>query len=161
MDSVLVAPGSFFQFKEWFPPKCRREADLKYPGLDDEELEKKEENEWNCIICVPCHPTPPPPHLSLAQIQKEKHSVKMQKAIIRPSECANATYDGWVWDLERPPVKHQPFTLLNPPSLFPHLSLVSKPYQAPGWNRPKWKTFVIYWGGYTHKCTMAPAVFAI
>ena len=32
-----------------------------------------------------------PPH---DQIQKAECSVKMQKAIIRPSECTSATYDG-------------------------------------------------------------------
>lgn len=58
-------------------------------------------NEATVDVCVP-HLTPFfPPSLSLSlppstpdQIQKAECSVKMQKAIIRPSECMNATYDG-------------------------------------------------------------------
>lgn len=110
---------------------------------------KKKENEWNYNVCVCVPPSSHPPHLfhsivpSLPdQIQKAKCSVKMQKAIIRPSEYTNATYDGWVWDLERPPVKHRLFPLRKVALSFPHLSLVSKPHRAPGWR--KWKTFVIY-----------------
>lgn len=69
------------------------------------------------------------------EIQNEQCSVEMQKAIMRPSECTDATYDGWVWDLESPPVKHRLFHLLNRPSPFSHMSLLSKPYQFPCW---KW-----------------------
>lgn len=125
MDPVPVAPGSLFQFRVIFL-KCRREegrSSLEGVRAGWWGLENKE-NEWNCYmcvcVCVPFHP----PHLfpsipSLPdQIQKAKRSVKMQKAIIRPSEYTNATYDGWVWDLERPPVKHQLFPLHKWPSLF-------------------------------------------
>ena len=45
MDPVPVAPGSLFQFREWFPPKCRGEEKR---SRDDEERE----NEWSHRRCV-------------------------------------------------------------------------------------------------------------
>lgn len=167
MNPVLVAPGPLFQFREWFSQNVEgKRSSLEGVRVLWWGVEKKERmNETTVYMCIPHRTflTSSPPHFSLSpdQIHKAKHCVKMQKAIIRPSECTNATYDGWVWDLERSPVKHWPFPLLYWLSLFPHLSLVSKPYQAPGWNRPKWNAFVIYWSGCIHTLNVSPAVLAI
>lgn len=51
------------------------------------------------MCAPPPHSTPPTISPSIVssppdQMQKAKRSVKMQKAIIRPLECTNATYDG-------------------------------------------------------------------
>lgn len=168
MDPVLVAPGPLFQFREWFSQNVegkRSSLEGVKAGMMRSWKKKGRMNETRVYMHIPhrtlltCSPSYPPPPTTTNQIHKAKHSVKMQKAIIRPSECTNATYDGWVWDLERSPVKHRPFPLLNWPSLFPHLSLVSKPYQAPGWNRPKWNAFVIYWSGCTPILAVSPAGF--
>ncbi len=154
MDPSPTAPGSLFQFREWFFPKCRGEE--KRSSLEGARVgwwgvgKKKRMNETLVYVCPPS-PTPD-------QIQNAKRSVKMQKAFIRPSERTNATYDGWVWDLERPSVKHRPFPLFDRPSLFPHLSYVPKPYQAPGWSRHKWKTFVINWSR-VHIYLQCPLLF--
>lgn len=154
MDPLLVAPGSPFQFKEWFSQNVEgKRSSLEGVREGWWGVEKKRMNETTVYMHVPHRTllTSSPPYFPHppSQIHKAKHSVKMQKAIIRPAECTDATYDGWVWDLERSPVKHRPFPLLNWPSLFPHLSFVSKTYQAPGWNRPKCNEFVIHWSGCT------------
>lgn len=112
INPASVAPGSLFQFREWFSQNVegkRREAALKERAWDDE---------GGVGVKPQCaSPHLSPPSFSVSPYWS-KSSVKMQNAIIRPSEYTNATYDGWVWDLERPPVQHRLISLLKWPVSF-------------------------------------------
>lgn len=132
MDPTPVAPGSLFQFRDWFSQNVEgKRREEKQPWRSEGGMMRS----WGGWVGGEHISVSPhlfflhlSPSLSLPpeQIQEAKHFVKMQNAIIRPSECTNATYDGWVWDLERPPVQHWAS----------HVSLVYKPFQTPGWNTP-------------------------
>lgn len=77
MDPAPVAPGSLFQFREWFSQNVegkRGEAALKEWEWDDEELEKKERmNETVVYMCPP----PPSPHPTLLTLFPPSFSLSL------------------------------------------------------------------------------------
>lgn len=73
-------------------------------------------------------------HLSFALLMESRRQSAVWKCKMLLSDLRRAAvppYDGWVWDLERPPVQHWPFLLFS--ARFPHLSRVYRPHRAPGW----------------------------
>lgn len=166
-DPALVAPGSLFQFREWFSQNIEgKRSSLEGARVGWWGAGKKKKREWMKLqyMCIPIpHSSPFFLHRSLAPRSNPEGKAQCENAkgyyqAFRVHKC----HLWWMSvGFKKASCQTQAVSPPSWPSLFPHLSLVSKPYQAPGWNMPKCKSFVIYWSGCTHMLTVSPAVFAL
>lgn len=137
-----VAPGSLFQFREWFS----QNAEGKGREGKRSSLEGVRVGWWGVEVedgmkTSVCDSSPFSSFAILSRRQSAVWKCKMLLSDLRRAQTP--PHDGWVWDLERPPVQQRLFPLLS--SLFPHLSIVYRPRWAPGRLGPKQETFVINW----------------